>query len=185
VFNTSDVKQETLKDILQDEKIPKVFFNSQRFRCLICTFQRGIAGSGGCPAYGECHSEDYGIEEVLERLGQCVEKNVLLDGSDLASWKKVKEKGERLFTAEHGGSYEAINQRLILEDIISCCVGDVQYLAVHEARLSASDRVVAPWNEDQNMTLDQWNHMPPQDYFDGAFDSNGDWTKAAWQGPLS
>ena len=38
-----------------------------------------------------------------------------------------------------------------------------------------SDRVVAPWNEDQNKTLDQWNYMPPRDYFDGAFDSNEDW----------
>ncbi|EDU47335.1 conserved hypothetical protein, partial [Pyrenophora tritici-repentis Pt-1C-BFP] len=38
------------------------------------------------------------------------------------------EKGERLFKAGHGGSYDVFNQRQIPEDIISYCVGDVQYL---------------------------------------------------------
>ncbi|KAF1835696.1 hypothetical protein BDW02DRAFT_618351 [Decorospora gaudefroyi] len=49
-------------------------------------------------------------------------------GSGVASWKLAKEKGERLFKAEHGGSYDVFNQRPIPEDISSYCVGDVQYL---------------------------------------------------------
>ena len=47
---------------------------------------------------------------------------------DLASWKLAKEKGERLFKAEHGGSYEIFNQRPIPDEIVSYCVGDVQCL---------------------------------------------------------
>ena len=41
---------------------------------------------------------------------------ISLHGTDLASWKAAKEKGERLFKAEHGGSYEVFNQRPIPED---------------------------------------------------------------------
>lgn len=67
--------------------------------------------------------------KFLTGLARCVKKNVfMLGGSDLASWKQVKEKGERLFKAEHGGSYEVFNKRPIPEDIVSYCVGDVQYL---------------------------------------------------------
>jgi exonuclease 3'-5' domain-containing protein 1 len=45
---------------------------------------------------------------------------------DIASCKLAKEKGERLFKAEHGGSYEIFNQRPIPDDeIVSYRVGDV------------------------------------------------------------
>ena len=128
-----------------------------------------------------------------------------LGGSDLASWKQAKEKGKKLFKAEHGGSYEVFNQRPIPEDIISYCVGDVRYLPELRdrfwktqtfrwrdlvdqesmKRVSASqksdyqpyslDRAVSPWSEDQNRTLDQWNYIPPHDYFDETFDSQEDW----------
>ena len=40
----------------------------------------------------------------------------------------MKEKGERLFKAEHGGSYEVFNQHPIPAEIVDYCVGDVQSL---------------------------------------------------------
>jgi exonuclease 3'-5' domain-containing protein 1 len=123
----------------------------------------------------------------LNGLAKCVEKDVFMshNASDLANWKLVKEKGERLFKAEHGGSYQLFNKRPIPEEIISYCVVDVQYLPklrdkfwksqafrwrdrVNEEskkRVAASqkpeyqphgpNRVLAPWNEDHNKTLDQ------------------------------
>jgi len=65
--------------------------------------------------------------KFLSSLTKYVESNVLMSfgGSGLASWKLAKEKGERLFKAQHGGSYDAFNKRPIPEDIISYCVGDV------------------------------------------------------------
>jgi exonuclease 3'-5' domain-containing protein 1 len=65
--------------------------------------------------------------KFLSGLAKCVEENVFVSLGDRARWKQVKEKGERLFKTEHGGSYEVFNQRPILEDIISYC-GDIQYL---------------------------------------------------------
>lgn len=50
------------------------------------------------------------------------------DGGNLATWKQAKERGQRLFKPGRGGKYEVFNQRPIPEDIVSYCVGDVQYL---------------------------------------------------------
>ncbi|KAH8710119.1 hypothetical protein GQ44DRAFT_714679 [Phaeosphaeriaceae sp. PMI808] len=40
------------------------------------------------------------------------------------------------------------------------------------------DKALAPWNKDQNTSLDQWNYVPPaRDYFDEPFemhDESGD-----------
>jgi len=53
------------------------------------------------------------------------------------------------------------------------------------------DRTVAPWSDDQNRTLDQWNYVPPRDYFDEDWDDGRgdndyeDWTRADWQVPPS
>jgi exonuclease 3'-5' domain-containing protein 1 len=205
-FNTSGVKQKTLKDILRDEKIPKVFFDVRNDSdALFAHFGVALQGVEDVQLMESATRRTTASRKFLSGLAKCAEKNVLLSGSDLASWKQVKEKGERLFKAEYGGSYEVFNQRPILDDIISYCVGDVHYLPelrdkfwktqafrwrglVNEEsmkRVSASqkpeyqrhgsDREVAPWNEDQNRTLDQWNYMPPRDYFDKAFDSNEDW----------
>lgn len=168
-----------------------------------------------------------GSRKFLNGLAKRVEKNVFMSqsGTDLASRKLAKEKGERLFKAEHGGSYEVFNQRPIPEEIISYCVSDVQCLPelrdrfqsqtdrwrdlVNDEikkRVAASqkpeyqphgpDRTVAPWSDDQNRTLDQWNYIPPRDYFDEDYfdedwdDGRGDndyedWTRADWQGPPS
>lgn len=144
--------------------------------------------------------------KFLSGLAKCVEENVLMPLDDKASWKQVKEKGERLFKTEHGGSHEVFNQRPILEDIISSCVGDVRYLpelrdrfwkmqafrwrdlvneesmkrvsASHkpEYRPHGSDRAMAPWSEDQNRTLDEWNWVPPhRDHFDEDDNWDDDW----------
>lgn len=113
-------------------------------------------------------------------------------GIDLASWKTAKEKGERLFKAEHGGSYEVFNQRPIPEGIILYCVGDVMCLPglrdrawegadgwrdlvneetkklvvasqQSEYQPNGLDRAVAPWTEAQKRALDKWCYVPPCD----------------------
>ena len=129
---------------------------------------------------------------------------------DLASWKAAKEKGERLFKAEYGGSHEVFNQRPIPEEIISYCVGDVMCLPelrdrfwkgatdrwqnlVNEEtkkRVAASqkseyqphgpDRAMAPWTEDQNRTLDEWCYVPPPRDY---FDEH--WFDEDWHGDQS
>ena len=119
----------------------------------------------------------------------------MVHGSDLPSWKLAKEKGGRLFKAEYGGSYDVFEQRPIPNEIISYCVGDVQYLPKLWSRIRSNtnrsrdlvseetkkrveasqkpeyqphgpNRTLAPWCGDQNRKLDEWNYVPPpRDYF--------------------
>jgi len=43
-----------------------------------------------------------------------------------------------------------------------------------------SNRMLAPWNEDQNRTLDGWNYVPPpRDYFDED-DFRVDWDESEY-----
>ena len=230
-FNTAGVKQKALKDILQDDKIPKVFFDVRNDSdALFAHFGVALQGVEDVQLMESATRRTTGSRKCLSDLAKCVEEYVFrpLHGVDPASWKAAKEKGERLFKAEHGGSYEVFNQRPIPEEIISYCVGDVMCLPglrdrlwtelstcrsrdlVNEEtkkRVAASqkpeyqphgpDRTVAPWTEDQNRVLDEWNYVPPpRDYFDedwcdedsqdDGFDNDfEDWTRAPWQGPPS
>ena len=130
-FNTAGVKQKMLKDILQDDKIPKVFFDVRNNSdALFAHFSVALQGVEDVQLLESATRRTTGSRKFLSGLAKCVEKNVLisLQGIDLASWKAAKEKGERLFKAEHGGSYEVFNQRPIPEEIILYCVGDVMCL---------------------------------------------------------
>lgn len=192
-FNTSGVKKKTLKDILQDETIPKVFFDVRNDSdALFAHFGVALQGMEDVQLMESATRTTTASRKFLSGLAKCVEQNVLiLHGSDLASWKQVKEKGGRLFKAEHGGSYEVFSQRPIPQDIVAYCVGDVQYLpelrdcfwrlktyqwqdlvkTKSMERVSASqkpeyqphgaDRTTSPWSQEQHRILDQWNYIPP------------------------
>lgn len=143
--------------------------------------------------------------KYLNGLANCIEQNLFYD-IDRANWKLVKEKGERLFQAKHGGSYEIFNRRPIPDDMVSYCVGDFQCLTelwdrfrwktnrwrdlVNEEtkkRVAASqepayqphgpNRALAPWSEDQNRKLDEWNYVPPAESLDedDVWDEEDDW----------
>ena len=122
--------------------------------------------------------------KYLNGLAKCIEQSGL-DSRDLTSWKLAKEKGERLFKVQFGGSYEVFEQRPIRNHIISYCVGDVQHLPKLRSRYYSRtsrwrdlvgreskkrveesqkpeyqphgpERTLAPWSEDQNKSLDAW-----------------------------
>lgn len=133
---------------------------------------------------------------VSSGLANCVEKE--LNGSGLTDWKSAKERGARLFKPEHGGSYQVFEQRPIPNDIISYCVGDVQYLPVlrqkFRSQASLQDLVreetkkrveesqkldyqphgtshaLSPWNAAQNRTTKEENSDPPEDEYDSCDD---------------
>ncbi|KAH0562357.1 hypothetical protein GP486_002948 [Trichoglossum hirsutum] len=205
-FNTYGVKQKTLKDILQNKDIPKVFFDVRNDSdALFAHFGVALQGVEDVQLMESATRKTTESRRLLGSLAKCVEKNALIGGSDLASWTLAKEKGERLFKPEHGGSHEVFNQRPIPKDIISYCVGDVQYLPelrdrfwktqtfewrdlVDEEstkRVAASqkpeyqphnpDKALAPWSEDQNRTLDRWNYVSHCRSFDEDFDLHGGW----------
>ncbi|KAI1515914.1 3'-5' exonuclease [Pyrenophora tritici-repentis] len=130
-FNTAGAKQKTLIDILQDEKIPKVFFDVRNDSdALFAHFDVALQGVGDVQLMESATRKTIVSLKFLSGLAKCVEtyQPISYGSGGLANWKRAKEKGERLFKAGHGGSYDVFNQRQIPEDIISYCVGDVQYL---------------------------------------------------------
>jgi exonuclease 3'-5' domain-containing protein 1 len=208
-FNTTGIKQKTLKDILHDEKIPKVFFDVRNDSdALFAHFGVALQGVVDVQLMESATRTTTGSRKYLNGLTKCIESYVPQE-SGLASWKQAKEKGERLFMAKHGGSYEIFNQRPIPDDIILYCVGDVQYLPTlwdrfqrntnrwrdlvseeTRKRVAASqqpeyqprgrDRTLAPWSDHQNRTLDGWNYVPPpRDSEDDGWDEDG-WDEEDW-----
>jgi exonuclease 3'-5' domain-containing protein 1 len=130
-FNTAGSKRTTLKDILQDEKIPKVFFDVRNDSdALFAHFGVALQGVEDVQLMESATRKTTAPRKFLSGLSKCIGDNwpMFSCGTGLASWKLAKEKGERLFKAEYGGSYNVFNQRPIPEDISSHCVGDVQYL---------------------------------------------------------
>jgi exonuclease 3'-5' domain-containing protein 1 len=127
-FNTTGIKGKTLKDILHNEKIPKVFFDVRNDSdALFAHFGVVLQGVEDVQLMESATRTTISSRKYLNGLAKCIKQGVL-HGSDLTSWKLAKEKGGRSFKAEFGGSYEVFEQRLIPNEIISYCVGDVQYL---------------------------------------------------------
>ena len=100
-----------MKDILQDDKIPKVFFDVRNdSEALFAHFGVALQGVEDVQLMESATRRTTGSRKFLSGLAKCVEKNLLTShGFDLASWKAAKVKGERLFKAEHGGSYVVFN----------------------------------------------------------------------------
>ena len=212
-FNTTGFKNKSLKDILQDEKIPTVFFDVRNDSdALFAHFDVALRGVEDIQLMESATRTTTRARKYLNGLAKCVE-SYGLHGNDLTNWKLAKEKGERLFKTEHGGSYEVFNLRPIPDEIVSYCAGDVQCLPdlwkrfrwrtnrwrdlVHEEtkkRIEATQkpeyqphgpgRTLAPWSEEQNRILDNWNYVPPPR---DCFDEDEDWNDDEWvdDGPTS
>ncbi|KAF7890495.1 hypothetical protein EAF00_008810 [Botryotinia globosa] len=190
-FNTTGMKGKSLKDILQNENIPKVFFDVRNDSdALYAHFGVALQGVEDIQLMESATRVTTSPRKYLNGLARCIEQSGL-DSHDLTSWKLAKEKGARLFKPEFGGSYKVFEQRPICNHIISYCVGDIQHLpnlwskfrsgtvrwqvlvgietmrrveASHkpEYQPHGPGRTLAPWSEDQNKTLDdEWNYIPP------------------------
>ncbi|TGO18994.1 hypothetical protein BTUL_0006g00270 [Botrytis tulipae] len=190
-FNTTGMKGKSLKDILQNENIPKVFFDIRNDSdALYAHFGVALQGVEDIQLMESAARVATSSRKYLNGLARCIEQSGL-DSHDLRSWKLAKEKGARLFKPEFGGSYKVFEERPICNDIISYCVGDVQHLPdlwskfrsgtvrwqvlvsiETKTRVEASHkpeyqphgpgRTLALWSKDQNKTLDdEWNYVPP------------------------
>ena len=104
-FNTPGAKQKTLKDILQDEKIPKVFFDVRNDSdALFAHFSVQLHGVKDVQLMGSATRKTTQSRRLLSGLAKCVEKIAPLSfgGSGSGSWKLAKETGERLFGPKYG-----------------------------------------------------------------------------------
>jgi exonuclease 3'-5' domain-containing protein 1 len=126
-FSTRGSNGSTLKELLESESIPKVFFDVRNDSdALYSHFQIKLAGI-----------QDLQLMELATRtfskahvngLGRCIERDAPLSSSERVTWKLAKEKGLKLFAPERGGSYEVFNQRPVSDEIRLYCVQDVRFL---------------------------------------------------------
>lgn len=126
-------------------------------------------------------------------LSKCIEG--ILSKQERNLWRFCKEKGETLWDPQKGGSYSVFNTQPVSYEIISYCVGNVQYLPAlcykyrcgtdrwrdlvaeeSQKRVYTSQtieyqphgagRTLSPWSPEQNKMLDSWNTLnTPKDYF--------------------
>lgn len=169
----------TLKGILEDREMGKVFFDvGSDSHALFTHF--GVRLKGVHDVQLMESAANYSTSrKYLSDLTTSIETFVL---TPKLSWSRAREKGEPLFNPERGGSYEVFNQRPIPDDIISYCAENVMALPVMwifyswgearrnelakeetEKRVAASQkpeyepngpgRIWAPWNEEQHKIL--------------------------------
>jgi len=78
-FNTAGVKQKTLKDILQDDKIPKVFFDVRNDSdALFAHFGVALQGVEDVQLIESATRRTTKSRKFLSGLAKCVEENVLI-----------------------------------------------------------------------------------------------------------
>ncbi|KAI6779326.1 uncharacterized protein J7T54_000424 [Emericellopsis cladophorae] len=194
-FETTGAKGQTLKDVLQNENIPKVFFDVRNDAdVLFAHFGVALQGVQDVQLMESASRATARSRKHLNSLARCVEQ-YSPDRRGLASWKLAKENGTKLFNPKSGGSFTVFEKRPIPSEIISYCVGDVQYLPQLWKRFEVAanmqrdlvnnetrervlasqrpgykpngpSRTLAPWNEDQNRTLDRCHGPGPRAHFD-------------------
>ena len=126
-FSTCGKNGRSLKEILECDGIPKVFFDVRNDSdALYSHFNISLAGV-----------QDLQLMELATRtfskrfvngLSRCIERDVCLSVQELAAWKAVKDAGVKLFAPEYGGSYKVFAKRPLCDAIKLYCAQDVQIL---------------------------------------------------------
>ncbi|KAG7285463.1 hypothetical protein NEMBOFW57_010091 [Staphylotrichum longicolle] len=126
-FSTRGKTGRTLKEVLECDGTPKVFFDVRNDSdALYSHFDISLAGV-----------QDLQLMELATRtfskrcvngLSKCIERDVRLPAQELAAWKAVKDAGVKLFAPEYGGSYSVFAKRPLSDAIRLYCAQDVRIL---------------------------------------------------------
>jgi exonuclease 3'-5' domain-containing protein 1 len=144
-FNTAGQSGKTLKAILQDPAITKVFFNVRNDSDALYAHY-GIALQGVEDVQlMENAARTYRDRQYLCGLSKCIERDAPLSRRTKAEWQAVKSSGERLFSPDRGGSYAVFNTRPLSEELKAYCIGDVQHLPL--LRNTYWPRLTAAWRQ--------------------------------------
>jgi exonuclease 3'-5' domain-containing protein 1 len=126
-FTTAGSRGKTLKAILEDASIPKVFFDVRNDSDALYS-HFGVALAGIQDIQLMELATRYRSKKFLNGLARCIQYDLSLGAYQQRKWMEQKNKGKRLFAPELGGSYEVFNQRPMLEDVALYCTQDVQFM---------------------------------------------------------
>jgi exonuclease 3'-5' domain-containing protein 1 len=127
-FTTPAKHDRTLKDILENNNIRKVFFDVRDDSHALYT-HHDIALEGihdiqlmelGTRRYCRAYVKDLSI---------CIRRDAPISKADMLSWINIKGKGLELLAIELGGSLKVFGQRPLPQDTIQYCTQSVQLLS--------------------------------------------------------
>ena len=128
-FSTAGVNGKTLKHILQNEKMPKVFFDVRNASdALFANHSIALEGVQDVQLMDSAARETTSSREYLSGLAACVEHTNIISFYRYITWSRDREVGEQLFRPELGGSYDVFNKQPLPDDIVRYCVGNVACL---------------------------------------------------------
>ncbi|KAJ4125308.1 hypothetical protein NW768_008924 [Fusarium equiseti] len=126
-FSTEGKDRRTLKHVLEDNTIVKVFFDVRNDSdALYAHFKIDLAGIHDLQLM-EVATRTYS-RILLNGLAKCIDRDAPLTDRERENMLDVKAKGRALFLPSQGGSYEVFNQRPLPDSLKLYCVHDVQVL---------------------------------------------------------
>jgi exonuclease 3'-5' domain-containing protein 1 len=129
-FPTSPDSPWTLKKILESPNIQKVFFDVRNDADALYS-HFGIRMQSVMDLQlmeNASRPTNKRGKRLLHGLAKCVEDVSSLSENEKEAWAVAKEKGQRLFSPEKGGSFAVFNKRPLKDEIRVYCEQDVQCL---------------------------------------------------------
>lgn len=153
-FTTPSSSNQTLKMILEDPGISKVFLDVRNDSdTLFAHYSIKICGIYDLQPM-EVATRQQWSRRTVNGLARCIENDAGLSLSQVAACKAIEERGTNLFAPEKGGSYEVFRKRPLDDSIMAYCTQDVAFLhnlyEVYRHRLSGHElKEVLKFSEDR------------------------------------
>ncbi|KAL2168304.1 hypothetical protein VTG60DRAFT_169 [Thermothelomyces hinnuleus] len=133
----------TLRDLLEDGAVPKVFFDVRNDSdALYSHFGVRLEGVVDLQLMELATRPAPAVRPpnvFVSGLAKCIERDGVLAPAERVAWAAAKDRGRRLFAPELGGTYSVFNERPLSEEVWLYCIQDVRFLprlwALYDARL--------------------------------------------------
>ncbi|PKK51353.1 hypothetical protein CI102_3307 [Trichoderma harzianum] len=140
-FKVVGERGKSLKNILEAPEISKVFFDVRRdSEALFAHYGVNLRGVWDLQLMDSAARPRTEQRRLLSGLAKCMQF-VPLTNAQKGEWTLCKERGDRVWNPDKGGSYSAFNKRPLPAEILRYCAGDVAYLpAMYKKYASKSTR---------------------------------------------
>ncbi|KAK5155915.1 hypothetical protein LTS14_005481 [Recurvomyces mirabilis] len=123
-FDTSTADGNTLRQLLESDRIAKVFFDIRNDSdALYSLYGVNVAGIEDIQLM-ELASRNFS-KRCVHGLAKCIENDAKVDYETRRNWRNVKDNGRRLFDPARGGSYAVFAERPMSTEVRDYCVQDV------------------------------------------------------------
>ncbi|OBT41605.1 hypothetical protein VE00_07856 [Pseudogymnoascus sp. WSF 3629] len=144
-FTTPGTLGRTLKSILEDAAIPKVFFDIRNTSsALHATFAISLAGTHDIQLMELATRRRPRSKKFLHGIARCVASDLALGAYEKRRLVEARGRGGRLFMPKYGGGEEVIDQRPVGEEVAGFVTLDLGFLpvlwGVYEERLGGGWR---------------------------------------------